>query len=239
MHPEDVEQFRHFVKKELYNDGRASGIQTKKLCFRRYVNGAYSWMKLVVHVFREEYTNNVYELLYLENIDLEKRKEKILEKAANLDPLTGVCNRTVFEREVGKYMSQKGSRGALVILDLDDFKEINDLYGHVRGDEALKTLTKVLRMTFRHGDLIGRFGGDEFMVFIKGIEEKAVLDRRMDELFSVLCCLTDLPLRCSAGITFVSRKGFSYKRSLEQADQALYESKKRGKDRYCYYDMIS
>ena len=239
VHPEDVEQFRHFVKKELYNDGRASGIQTKKLCFRRHVNGAYSWMKLVVHVFRDQYTNNVYELLYLENIDLEKRKEKILEKAANLDPLTGVYNRTVFEREVGKYMSQKGSRGALVILDLDDFKEINDLYGHVRGDEALKTLTKVLRMTFRHGDLIGRFGGDEFMVFIKGIEEKAVLDRRMDELFSALCCLTDLPLRCSAGITFVSRKGFSYKRSLEQADQALYESKKRGKDRYCYYDMIS
>ena len=190
MHPEDVEQFRDFVKKELYNDGDASGIQTKKLCFRRHVNGAYSWMKLVVHVFREEYTNNVYELLYLENIDLEKRKEKILEKAANLDPLTGVCNRTVFEREVGKYMSQKSSKGALVILDLDDFKGINDLYGHVRGDEALKTLP-------------------------------------------------DLPLRCSAGITFVSRKGFSYKRSLEQADQALYESKKRGKDRYCYYDMIS
>ena len=159
MHPEDVEQFRDFVKKELYNDGDASGIQTKKLCFRRHVNGAYSWMKLVVHVFREEYTNNVYELLYLENIDLEKRKEKILEKAANLDPLTGVCNRTVFEREVGKYMSQKSSKGALVILDLDDFKGINDLYGHVRGDEVLKTLTKVLKMTFRHGDLIGRLGG--------------------------------------------------------------------------------
>ena len=214
-----MEQFRDFVKKELYNDGDASGIQTKKLCFRRHVNGAYSWMKLVVHVFREEYTNNVYELLYLENIDLEKRKEKILEKAANLDPLTGVCNRTVFEREVGKYMSQKSSKGALVILDLDDFK--------------------VLKMTFRHGDLIGRLGGDEFMVFIKNVEEKEVLDRRMDELFSVLYCLPDLPLRCSAGITFVSRKGFSYKRSLEQADQALYESKKRGKDRYCYYDMIS
>ena len=91
-------------------------------------------------------------------------------------------------------MSQKSSKGAFVILDLDDFKGINDLYGHVRGDEALKTLTKVLKMTFRHGDLIGRLGGDEFMVFIKNVEEKEVLDRRMDELFSVLYCLPDLPL---------------------------------------------
>lgn len=240
VHPEDMESVQRFVQEEMCSSRHANGILTKKLCFRRCADDAYQWMKLTMHIFRERYTDRVYALLYLKNIDSEKRKELVLQKAANLDPLTGVYNRVTFEREVERYILRDNTvdGGALVILDLDDFKGINDRYGHAKGDEALKTLTGVLKMTFRHGDLIGRLGGDEFLVFIKNVEVREILNRRMNELFAVIHSASEIPLRCSVGITFVSKSRFSYERSLEEADQALYESKRLGKDRYCYYRDI-
>lgn len=240
VHPEDADGVRRFIQEELGSDRHTDGILTKRLCFRRCADDAYQWMKLTMHVFRERYTERGYALLYLENIDSEKRKELVLRKAANLDPLTGVYNRAIFEREVERYILRDNTvdGGALVILDLDDFKSINDRYGHAKGDEALKTLTGILKMTFRHGDLVGRLGGDEFLVFIKNVEIREILNRRMNELFAVLHSASEIPLRCSVGITFVSKNEFSYEKSLEEADQALYESKRRGKDRYCYYGDI-
>ena len=240
VHPEDMESVQRFVQEEMCSSRHANGILTKKLCFRRCADDAYQWMKLTMHIFRERYTDRVYALLYLKNIDSEKRKELVLQKAANLDPLTGVYNRVTFEREVERYILRDNTvdGGALVILDLDDFKGINDRYGHAKGDEALKTLTGVLKMTFRHEDLIGRLGGDEFLVFIKNVEVREILNRRMNELFAMIHSASEIPLRCSVGITFVSKSRFSYERSLEEADQALYESKRLGKDRYCYYRDI-
>ena len=133
---------------------------------------------------------------------------------------------------------EDSARGALLILDLDDFKQVNDRFGHLKGDEVLKSLAEVLRHTFRSHDLIGRLGGDEFLVFVKGIENKEILDRRMDQLFSRLNDSCGDFLFCSAGICFVSGEGFDYQKALKCADTALYESKKKGKRRYSYYEKM-
>lgn len=195
-------------------------------------------MELVVHVFQERYSGNMYALLYLKNIDVEKRKALAQEVAANRDPLTNVYNRRTFEQEVISFMtdSRETAGGSLIILDLDDFKKINDNYGHLVGDRALKILTDTLMATFRRRDIIGRLGGDEFLVFIKSVTSREILDKRMKELFVSLAQTEELNLTCSVGICIMEREGFSYEEGLKKADTALYKSKKEGKNRYSYYE---
>lgn len=125
--------------------------------------------------------------------------------------------------------SRETAGGSLIILDLDDFKKINDNYGHLVGDRALKILTDTLMATFRRRDIIGRLGGDEFLVFIKSVTSREILDKRMKELFVSLAQTEELNLTCSVGICIMEREGFSYEEGLKKADTALYKSKKEGK----------
>ena len=193
-------------------------------------------MQLVIHVFQDRYSENMYALLYLKDIDAEKKRELAQEYAAKRDPLTNVYNRSVFEREVTDYMEKdQYSEGALLILDIDDFKMVNDKFGHLKGDETLKLLTSVLKSTFRSEDIVGRLGGDEFLVFVKGVSRRDILDRRMKELFEKLEANQDIPMTCSVGISLIRTKNFQYEEEVKKADAALYMSKKKGKNQYSYY----
>ncbi len=208
-----------------------------KFCFRRQIENDWYWMELTVHVFQERYTENMYALLYLKNIDIAKKRELMHEMAAMRDPLTNVYNRRSFEGEVINFIqSEETGIGALILLDLDDFKGINDKYGHLKGDEALKKLTDVLLSTFRRKDVVGRLGGDEFLVFIKGVHNKEILNHRMEQIYAALKEAEDFPISCSAGISFVEKENFSYEKVLKQADEALYRSKQKGKNQHCYYE---
>ena len=215
--------------KEMYQ----KGLPTTELMFRRRLDGKFCWMKLVLHVFQDRFTENMYALLYLKNIDAEKRRELAQENAAQRDPLTNVYNRSIFEEEAERFMEEEGAAGALIILDLDNFKQVNDRYGHLKGDEMLKALVKILQQTFRRQDLIGRLGGDEFLVFVKEIAGREVLDKRMRELFDRM---EGMQLACSAGISMADGADFSYGKALKEADIALYRSKQNGKKRYSYYE---
>ena len=87
---------------------------------------------------------------------------------------------------------------------------------------------------FRRQDLVGRMGGDEFLVFLKGLTDRSILDRRIEKLNDTLQHYPNIPLNCSAGILFVDRENFSYQQSLQQVDEALYRSKEQGKGRHTY-----
>ena len=235
---EEWESYSRYMDLEFMKNMYGNGESTCKHCFRRIVDGEMYWMELVVHVFQERYFGNMYALLYLKNIDAEKKKALEQEAAANRDPLTNVYNRRTFEQEVASFMmdSRETTGGSLIILDLDNFKKINDNYGHLVGNRALKILTDTLMATFRRKDIIGRLGGDEFLVFIKSVTDREILDRRMQELFTALEQTEEPNLTCSAGICIMERESFSYEDTLKKADMALYKSKKDGKNRYCYYE---
>ena len=235
---EEQEDYSRYMDVEFMKNMYKNGESTCKHCFRRMMDGGRYWVELVVHVFQERYSGNMYALLYLKNIDVEKRKALAQEVADNRDPLTNVYNRRTFEQEVISFMtdSRETAGGSLIILDLDDFKKINDNYGHLVGDRALKILTDTLMATFRRRDIIGRLGGDEFLVFIKSVTSREILDKRMKELFVSLAQTEELNLTCSVGICIMEREGFSYEEGLKKADTALYKSKKEGKNRYSYYE---
>ena len=121
-------------------------------------------------------------------------------------------------------------------MDIDNFKNINDEYGHAVGDQALKNLANILMSTFRTYDIIARMGGDEFQVFLKDISERKIMDKRMKCLLDVLNSQKKLPFTCSIGICMVNSDKFCYQDALEAADKALYKSKRNGKNQYSYSD---
>ena len=216
------------------------GGQTYRFRYQRLLHGQWRWVELVAHTFREEFTENAYALLYLKDKDTQIRRELAQRDAARRDPLTQVYNRNAFHNEVEQYitMPDDGHSGVLMLLDIDNFKSINDRFGHMEGDKVLKYLTNLLQKTFRSGDLVGRLGGDEFMVFLKGYVCRATLEERLKILAEALRQYELLPITCSIGITHVSSRGFSYDESLRQADTALYRSKKENKGGYCYAERL-
>ena len=170
---------------------------------------------MTVHVFEERDTENMYALLYLKNIDIAKKRELEQEMAAMRDPLTNVLNRRSFEQKVNSFMlSDADTFGTMLLLDMDDFKKINDKYGHLEGDEAFQKLTNVLVSIFRKRDIIGRLGGDEFVVFIKDVKNRELLGRRMEQLYEALQGVEGRPITCSVGIAIVEKEGFSYQETL-------------------------
>ena len=206
--------------------------------YQRQIDGKLNWVELIIHMFREHATKNIYALIYLKDIDRIKTRELEQDKMANLDPLTNIFNRRAFEREVTKYMTETkhNIKGALIIMDIDNFKNINDEYGHAAGDQALKNLADILVNTFRTYDIIARMGGDEFQVFLKNISDHQIIDKRMQGFLNAINSQKTLPFTCSIGICIVNSDDFSYQDALEKADKALYKSKRNGKNQYSYSD---
>jgi diguanylate cyclase (GGDEF)-like protein len=157
------------------------------------------------------------------------------------DPLTGLSNRRVFERILDQEIerSQRGKTSvSLAILDLDNFKAVNDTYGHLKGDEVLIDLGDLISRNSRRYDLVSRIGGEEFAVIISGVgifKAEQMLDRLLAQIreleFSTPDGTGKFGISCSAGVT--SYKGLIEIKPhelIDEADKALYEAKNSGKD---------
>lgn len=187
----------------------------------------------------------VYELRMLaraRNASLEqsRERERNLKSKADHDVLTGLLNRGGFEVLFEKAV-HSGRRGAFMIVDVDNFKSINDTYGHETGDKALKHMANVLRESFRSGDLIGRYGGDEFMTWMPGIDESHVeyVGNRVRDINKRLAEPVDgVPaLSTSVGVLIKpAGKRTDFSDTFRKADKALYYVKEHGKQGCCIYD---
>lgn len=153
------------------------------------------------------------------------------------DTLSGILNKKAFELSAQRYLRAAGelAGGALMVLDLDDFKRVNDRLGHYAGDRLLRAVGELLPDVFRGSDLIGRFGGDEFVMLVKGgigvraLTEKCLqIQRRFGELR-----IPDSGERftCSIGCAMI-RGGETFEQLFRRADGALYRAKQAGKNRY-------
>ncbi len=160
---------------------------------------------------------------------------------AAVDKLTGFWNKTAGTHRLTKICRR--SEGALMLLDLDNFKLVNDLHGHETGDRVLMTFARVVRQNVREGDIVARIGGDEFMVFCCGMEDEsgvAAFSHRLNRQFlaaarEVLGGETDIPLGVSVGAVMVPEYGTEYPNLFPLADSALYTAKQNGKHRHALY----
>lgn len=236
----DMEEFRLYRNKRYCEELFEKQVSSRAFSYRRPVGQQMRWVELVIHIFREDVTQNVYALIYLRDINSEKEKEVSQEMAASRDPLTGLYNRAAFERELCQYVQSADTSpcGTLLMLDIDNFKQTNDQLGHLEGDKALQRMAGILTATFRHEDIIGRLGGDEFLVFAKGLCDYDSISRRVELLLRTLRSDKELPLYSSVGITLVRSENFRYTRCIKEADIALYRSKNAGKDGFSFYEPL-
>lgn len=173
----------------------------------------------------------------------EKQRIEQLEKRATVDGLTGLHNRYYFEKAFHYYVDGEGryQESAFLLVDLDNFKQLNDTYGHLIGDKALQAVASGLKTFFRSTDIISRFGGDEFVVLMKHIRGKEVIDPLMERFLQTMDEIFDSEpkysqLHISVGISLIPRDGFDFMTLYQKADQALYEVKKNGKHNYQVYE---
>ena len=158
-----------------------------------------------------------------------------LEREASEDPLTGLANKRSFELaytgELNRAFREDGSI-AVVALDVDNFKEINDRYHHSFGDQVLVAVARAVRAAVRAYDTVARIGGDEFVVLLPGTsaEQASVVAERARALVAEI----ELPegkLSCSAGVAAIKGTELHAAQILDAADAALFTAKRRGPDR--------
>jgi diguanylate cyclase (GGDEF)-like protein len=181
--------------------------------------------------------------LLRDEIEERKRVEKRLHQLATTDPLTGALNRRHFfnlaEQEFDR--SQRYDRQiAIILLDVDHFKEINDNYGHIAGDQLLQTVSERFVNNLRQMDLFGRYGGDEFVILLPEteLEQAKLAAERLHQVVTediVNTSRGSIPLQLSLGVASLSNKD-DMEKLLIKADQALYTAKEAGRNRVVVFD---
>ncbi len=168
-------------------------------------------------------------------------KKKQLEDKADTDLLTGLNNKLATERKIKDYMAQNPkTQSMMFLLDIDNFKKINDTMGHAFGDEVLRSLGQQIGANFRATDIIGRIGGDEFMIFLKGIEDETVIRKeakKIENFFKGFQAgeYVKYAATASIGAAIFPHDGADFETLYKAADQGLYKAKKRGKNQLAFY----
>jgi diguanylate cyclase (GGDEF)-like protein len=158
----------------------------------------------------------------------------VTRKEASLDPLTRIANRRTFDRMCRDWLDSGRSQFVVALIDLDDFKRINDTHGHSVGDKVLMAVAQALKTSVRSSDLVARFGGDEFGVLASGVTLRQA-EGRLKAVTAQLAKASVIPgedqgITVSCGIAEYSA-GDTVDSLLHRADQALYDSKRHGKNR--------
>ena len=230
-------------------------IQTKK---NKSLYLAYSPLKIndwmicyivPVHVAQESYTFiKHYETLLATFLGLivlslmiylahsNSRENKYLIHLSEIDPLTSVFNKETTQKLIDQKLKNH-EHFCFLILDVDDFKSVNDNYGHAVGDKVLKNLSDLFKNHFRQTDIVGRIGGDEFIILI---EDEHIAESRIQSLLQKVNTLKieelqDFKLSISVGMAFAPSNGTTFMELYRHADHALYQTKRTGKNNYKIY----
>lgn len=190
------------------------------------------------------YQFHISEIAVKEKLSGEVRLKKAcydeLLEMTRRDSLTGLYNKKTAEELAEGCITGAcvNNYCAVMILDLDDFKNINDTYGHMAGDHILEEIGKILKSTFRKDDVVGRIGGDEFIIIMPGFRSESQIIELLGRLMAVLEtsfleCVTGIS--CSAGIAMAPLEGTTFSQLYRKADKALYQAKAKGKKQYCFH----
>ena len=221
VHSEDRKSVQKDAK-DLYKKGKIRS-EMRILCG----DNQYHWFESEMSISKDT-PDRI--LGYMQNIDSRIYEIDALKRQSLIDPMTGVLNKVAAFNEIDSYLTDHpDSTHALLFLDIDDFKIINDKLGHSLGDQVIKYLAGILRSLFRKSDITARFGGDEFIIFMKDITHKEAAFERANALIGRCkdcCCLKDTPLNLSVsiGVAFF-QKGMTAWELFEKADQLLYQAK--------------
>lgn len=165
-----------------------------------------------------------------------------LRQKAEMDQMTGLFNKSSMQAAVEECLafSGVGACHAMLMVDTDNFKSVNDTFGHQYGDKIIIFVADSIRKIFRDSDFVGRMGGDEFMVFMRNTTRNITEARAQKLNEAIRCDLCEngvkVSISCSIGIAFYDSDGDTYEKLYKSADSALYVAKENGKNQYVVYN---
>jgi len=235
-HPDDSELDESL---ERLFAGEISSYQVEKRY--RHAWGHYVWVLVTTSIVRDEHRNPLHFVTQVQDISERKEMARRLEYVVDHDFLTGLLNRRHFEHELAKETERAaryGSPGAVLLIDLDNFKDVNDTFGHRAGDDVLKGVAGLLRERLRQSDIVARVGGDEFAVLLMQTDAdhvQVVADEVVRALGRETAVLADQSIRITASVGVAMLEGLTDVEVLANADLAMYEAKETGRNRFELY----
>lgn len=246
VYPEDKREFSSNLATIEVVEKFRMGITEIAFDYRRLISdGCYIWMHVLMALVRDTQTNDLKGYIQIKDIDAEKKRQIDLQYKAERDLLTGLYNKVTTEVLISRQLianKENEIPGVLFIIDIDNFKTINDRLGHLYGDAVLSELSESLLKVFRDGDIVGRIGGDEFLVFAENLKNESSIVKKANSICTAFLQTyanekeEGYTVSSSIGMSVFPKNGESFDELFRCADVALYTSKAKGKNRYSFYN---
>jgi diguanylate cyclase (GGDEF)-like protein/PAS domain S-box-containing protein len=231
-HPDDLGLDEEATAALFSGDGRGPAVEKRF----RHAAGHLIWVRVTATLIRDEAGVPAGAVVVGEDIAEHRHQQAELSRLALHDPLTGVRNRALLDEDIERALSARDRDGgvvAVLYLDVDDFKDVNDNHGHAVGDRVLIVVSRRLREVVRDEDTVARLGGDEFVLVAhlpdaqRAERMRARAERSLAE--SVVLDQVRVPVRASLGMVVIDTSGYTPARALAAADAAMYAAKRKRK----------
>ncbi len=239
IHPDDYNANCGRINKQALCISFRSGVVNYSLQYRiKKRDGSYIWVSTKLHLTSALNEKEIKGIVYTRIIDDVKRSEAELRQRAERDAVTGLFNRGTTEERIENAISDAEAQSVVVVLDVDNFKGLNDAYGHPTGDKILRLVSDAIQTSCRKSDIVGRLGGDEFVAYLHNArleDAKLTVERIFTKVRAESAEFSGgLNVTLSAGMTVTDPdRDMHFKEVYERADKALYKAKGNGKDQYC------
>ncbi len=237
VHPDDMEKMDIFRNIDIEKRLKTNDCKIQFEVRIKNKKKGYKWVEMVIILF----PNSVYKLnkmFYLIK-DIDEKKKLELENKINArkDSLTGILNRRYAEAMIKVAIRENKKYSALAIVDVDNFKKINDTFGHMSGDDVLKRIVNVLNDSIDNNDILGRLGGDEFVVFVRNRDSIEAIHKVMNNILDNTRIThkeynTEMDIHVSIGVVAFKDKNIEFDELYRIGDEALYEVKNADKNAF-------
>ena len=249
FHPDDFAEIQKRSSLEHIRHLASAKISEDKVCIRiRNRMDEWVMVEATIHLMERRKSAPLRFVMYLKVMDSQNHVDSEWRIRAEIDSMSLLYNRGAVQERIINRLSDPthDNSHAFFLLDIDDFKHVNDTLGHAVGDEVIQSIATVLRNQFRATDLVGRLGGDEFIMFIsfQPDEENSTVHKKAQSMLSAIEKLSfpahpALSLTVSLGVAIAPDDGCCFEELYNKADKALYSIKLQGKNNYALYQNLS
>ena len=243
VHPEDQARLSKILTCANIIASFKSGVRELTLEYRACSVQEFYWMRTTAHIYKESESGDVCAMFFIEDINEMKTAQLDIAYKAEHDLLTGLYNKINTQKQIDDFLQSaegKAGKHAFFILDIDYFKGINDNFGHAFGDAVLSQIAAKIKDLFRDMDVLGRIGGDEFVVLMKNVRGPKIVQMKAKEMCERIADsytkgTETHRVSASVGVTYYPENGTTYDTLYQNADTALYSAKENGRNCYAVY----
>lgn len=228
--PESETEFRRFNNRTRLLNAYLAGVREDQVELLALINQEKRWVREHVWLFEDPYSSDVRAVFSIMDIDEKKRERLSLLKRADYDGLTGLLNRAAFQARVEERCRDGQSAFAILLLDIDHFKTVNNTRGHIQSNQFLVKLGEMIGAMLRPNDLLARLGGDEFGLCLANIADAELAARRAKQICEAVQenVTSTLSATVSIGMSIFPQDGASFEELYEKADTGLFAVKEKG-----------